>query len=72
MYFGDSALDNEHEVFELSRADRQAAQGWRFRHHRGAAARILIAARAGAQGLARRALRAEKPGIALAEKRLSY
>lgn len=72
MYFGESAFDNDHEVFELSRADRQAARGWRFRHHRGAASRILIAARASAKELIRRASRAEKPGIALADQRLSY
>ena len=68
-YFGESAFDNDHAVFELSRADRQAGQGWRFRHHKGAAARILISARAGFKRLIQKALGTGKPSLAFMRKR---
>jgi hypothetical protein len=57
MYYGESIFDNDHIKFELSRADRKAANGWRFRHRKGMSSRILIAAWAGAKGLVRKALR---------------
>ena len=57
MYYGESIFDDDHLRFELSRADRKAANGWRFRHCKGISSRILIAAWTGAKELVRRALR---------------
>jgi hypothetical protein len=60
------------EVLEMARAGRKAAEGWRYRHHRGAASRMLSAAWAGLKGLAGKAVRIDKPDVAPARQRLSY
>ena len=70
--YGDLIIDNDVAKLKMARADHEAAQGWRFRHHKGVASRILSAAWAGVKGLARRALTLDKPAIAPARKRLSY
>ena len=66
---------NEHSSaarFEMRQLDRQAAQAWRFRHHRGAASRMLSTAWSGVKGLVEKGFDAKGPSIAPAHKRLSY
>ena len=59
-------------ILEAARADRKAAEGWRFRSHKGAASRTLCAAWASLRGLVGKAVRIDKPGLAPARQRLSY
>jgi hypothetical protein len=63
---------NDAAKLEMAQADRKAAAGWRYRHHRGAASRVLSAAWSGVKGIVDKALSAKRPGIAIARKRLSY
>ena len=71
MYL-DIEYDNNHERMRLGQASSRAVEGWRFRHHKGVASRILIAAWAGVKGLVHKSLIVDKPAIAPARKRLSY
>jgi hypothetical protein len=70
--YQDIVYDNDYERIRLAQASRRAAQGWRFRHHKDAASRVLSVAWAGVKGLIHKALAVEKPAIAPAHKRLSY
>ena len=67
-------LDNHNyaEVLEMARADRKAAEGWRFRHHRGAASRALSVAWVGLKELLGAVHRIEVPAISPTRQRLSY
>ena len=55
----------------MAHADRKAAEGWRYRHHTGAANRALSAAWAGLKALLTKTARIEGPSIAPAHKGLS-
>ena len=43
MYYGDTVLDNDHEVRRLERASKKAAAAWRFRHFEHREARLIRA-----------------------------
>ena len=43
MYYGDTVLDNDHEVFQLERATKKAATAWRFRRFEHKEAKLLRA-----------------------------
>ena len=70
--YADLGNHNRAEVLEMARADRKAAEGWRFRSYKGAASRALSAAWASLRGLVGKAVRIDKPVIAPARERLSY
>ena len=70
--YADLMVHYDAAKLEMAQIDRKAAEGWRFRHHKGAASRILSAAWAGLKGLARRALPVDRPAMAPTRKRLSY
>jgi hypothetical protein len=70
--FYDSLYDNDHLKFEMERASRKAAEGWRFRHLPSLERRVLSAILGTVHGLLQRAFYSEKAAIGTVRQQPSY
>ena len=69
--YGDIVYHIDEQRVLLAQSSQRAADGWRFRNHKGLASRIVSAAWAGMKQIVFRGPLNGKPAIASARKQLS-